>query len=98
MNIMRSKTVISWTQASSFAEKHKEDIIINREQALIELRSTHLEVLDAQDVQYLAKEAGVMPNEARKLCIKPEDSYQRFMAEVHSFDNDCTDDLIDYFS
>jgi len=95
---MRSKAIIEWTQASSFVQKHKEEVKVNRKEALKELRSTHLGLLDAQDVQCLANEAGVTPNEARRLMIKPKDYQERFMAEIRSFDNDETDDLIDYFS
>jgi len=93
-----NKPIIEWTQASSFVQKHREEVKVNKKEALKELRSTHLEVLDAQDVRYLADEAGVSPNEARKLMIKPKDINERFIAEMNSFENDETDDMIDYFS
>ena len=95
-----SKT-ITYEEAFYWQIEHtKEDVNtkVYKKEALAALKSTHIECLDAQDVALLATEAGITPNEARRMMIHPEDANEAFIAEVNSFENDDTDDLFEYFS
>ncbi len=78
-------------------KKHKEQIIVDKEAVIQEIKETMIECLDATDINYLAAEAGITPNEVRGLMLKPNDPHEAFMAEIHSFENDETDAIFEYY-
>ena len=90
-NTITYESAIFWQKQEQIIEQE------NREDALQEIKDTCIDGLDAADVNYMASAAGIHPNEARRLFRKPNDSGERFMAEVNSFENDETDNIIDYF-
>lgn len=88
---------ISYDTAIFWQKKAKEEKIQNREEILDEIRSTCIEGLDACDINYFAAEADLSPNEVRSMMQRPNDPQDAFMAEIHSFENDETDSLFDWF-
>lgn len=80
-------------------EKVREKERISKEEIIEEIKSTHIECLDAMDINYYAAASGLEPNVVRRMMIQPdnEDENENFMAIINSFDNDETDSLIDYW-
>ena len=96
---------IRWNTAvemMSIAPKIQIEVSIpkKKEDVLEEIKSTHLECLDARDVNMYAADAKITPNEVRDLMIQPNsgNNNEDFIALMNSFDEDDTDSLIGYFS
>ena len=87
---------IYWTAPEKKEVDHTQQ---SREAILQEICDTHLECLDARDINYYAAEVDLPPNEVRNMMIQPDskDENQNFLSVLHSFDNDETDNIIDYF-
>jgi len=70
---------------------------LRKEAALEEIKTTNIQGLDACDINLFAVEAGITPNEVRRLMLKPDDLDEAFQAELYSFENDETDNIFDYY-
>jgi len=93
-NTIHYNTAIHWTNPST---KIVETPEISKEEIIQEIKETHLECMDATDINYFARKAGIEPNEVRRLMIQCDDTEKGFLDLLHSFDNDDTDSLIDFF-
>lgn len=97
------KNTFKWEQYDQHfiekVERIKEEEQISKEEVIQEIKETHLECLDAMDINHYAAASGLEPNEVRRMMIQPDNDNEdeNFMAIVHSFDNDDADSFIDYW-
>ena len=73
-------------------------IPVSKEEALEEIKTTHIECMTAMDINMFANDAGITPNECRRMMIQPDgNDNENFKAILNTFEDDETDSLFDYF-
>ena len=90
-------STISFNSAIHWQKVHKEEVKVNREELIQEIKETHLEGLDARDINYYANEVNLHPNKVRRMMIPEEDPQQQFMNEIESFRDDETDSIFEFY-
>jgi len=88
---------IEWNKARHLHEQHQIQEKKHKEALIEEFKTMHLSGHSAMDINIYAAEAGIEPNEVRRLMIHDEDANVDFIDEIQSFEDDETDSIIDYF-
>ena len=91
LQLMHEKKAFSCFCSDDWLEKKRKEALIK------EFKTMHLSGHSAMDINIYAAEAGIEPNEVRRLMIHDEDANVDFMDEIQSFEDDETDSIIDYF-
>lgn len=88
---------INWSKAIQAKKDQEKKDAIHRAEAIKEIKLTTLEGLDARDINMFAAEAGIEPNDVRRLMVHTDDLNQDFKNELDSFEDDETDSIFDYY-
>ena len=88
---------IEWNKAKHNAEIRQQSKLENQAKLREEFKTMHLSGHSAMDINMYAAEAGIDPNEVRRLMIHDEDTQVDFEDEIASFEDDETDSIFSYF-
>lgn len=84
--------VVTWDQAQHQAEQIRQQQQEQAQLRLEEFLQSDIGMLDATDIHYYAERTGRSANELRQLHPCNDTN-----ALMRSFENDCTDDIFDFF-
>lgn len=92
---MKQQTTINWNQAEQISQhetaKQKQDKI----EAMEDIKTSDFSMLDATDIQFYANILDITCNEVREINIKHTGANAYDI--MNSFENDETDDIIDFY-
>lgn len=88
-------TTITFSQAASEFNRNESKREIEKQEAIEEIKTSHFDCYDAYDIQALAQKAGMIPNEVRYLNAESQGINPLDL--LHTFENDETDDIIDFY-
>lgn len=89
------KKDIEFVQAVSISQKISEERKQEIADTIEEIKTSCFDMYDARDIQALASKASMTCNEVRNMNTKHQKIHSLDL--LHTFDDDETDDIIDYY-